>query len=1267
MAITAMEGLEIDQSYNFDNNDDDFCTTILKKFTQISPINEFHQHICTVIGAISQELHDHNVSISDIAYFGSIVSSLDRLSPDHSSPTPSIDALVVLLSLIIPRISAGVLSRKKTLLLELVCNVLRGGRVSENGVVAALKCVSHLLLIRDSSSWDDVAKFYGVLLSYVTDSNPKVRRQSHMCIRDVLQSFQGSPFLSSASEGFTNMLEKLLLFTGASKGAPAEKGAQEILHVLGALKDCLPYISMKYKTSILKYFKTLLGLRKPLVTRRITDSLNILCVHPTVEVKAEALVDLLSILAVSNPVDETSADGLTFTARLLDVGIRKVYNLNRAICIDKLPPVLNSLQDVFGSGFEEPKLAATEAMKNLIQACIDDDLIKEGVSRIKTTSDLDKKSAPSVIEKLCATIGSLIDNRYRDEWDMSFQVVSLMFDKLGEFSCILMRGTIENLASIEKESDEDFPERKQLQECVGSALGAMGPEVFLSILPLKLQTDTLSEINDWLFPILKQYTIGARLRFYVESLLGAVEFLKQKSHKLKLEGRVPSSRVVDSVIYHIWSLLPSFCNYPSDTAESFNILKKVLRIALDGEPDLHGIICSSLQILIQQNKRVLEGTSSLHSDKLTVSSERAISRCTKEVASANMAVLRSSAYDFFSALFEVYVKATKDPGGSLLATVGEFASIADKKIVSRFFLETMRKLLKVTPDAGRAANSRSSMQIDKSSSDDNSLSRARAQLFDLAVSLLPGLGIEETDLLYSAIKPALKDVDGSIQKKAYKVLSMTLKNSDGFISRRPVDLVNLMIEVLPSYHFSAKRHRLDCLYHLIVYVAKDEAEIKRVEIISSFLTEIILALKEANKKTRNRAYEVLVQIGRAFEDEESNGNKGRLLQFFDMVAGCLAGETPHMISAAVKGLARLTYEFSDLLSAAYQVLPLSFLLLQRKNKEIVKANLGLLKVLVAKSQSENLHNHLKVMVEGLLKWPCDTKNHFKAKVKHLLEMLVKKCGLDAVKAVMPEEHMKLLTNIRKIKERREKKLAANSETGSYLSKATTSRRSEWGHTKIFSDFEETSDADTSVGRRSMLSSKLKSRASSLRKSTKSGKTLSEDLLNQLDDEPLDLLDQRKTRLALRSGKVLKRKHDSDDELEVDEDGKLIILEEGKPKTERSSDNDSDDEKSEVASFAPKNSKKLQKRRKTSESGWAYTGNEYASKKARGDVKKKGKLEPYAYWPLDRKMLSRRPEHRASARRGMASVVKMTKNLEGKSVANALAGHSKKAKKAHKKR
>ena len=47
---------------------------------------------------------------------------------------------------------------------------------------------------------------------------------------------------------------------------------------------------------------------------------------------------------------------------------------------------------------------------------------------------------------------------------------------------------------------------------------------------------------------------------------------------------------------------------------------------------------------------------------------------------------------------------------------------------------------------------------------------------------------------------------------------------------------------------------------------------------------------------------------------------------------------------------------------------------------MLQANLGLLKVLVVKSQAEWLQMHLQSMVEGLLKWQTNTKNHFKAKV-----------------------------------------------------------------------------------------------------------------------------------------------------------------------------------------------------------------------------------------------------------------------------------------------
>ncbi|GKD32132.1 hypothetical protein Tco_1242910 [Tanacetum coccineum] len=96
-----------------------------------------------------------------------------------------------------------------------------------------------------------------------------------------------------------------------------------------------------------------------------------------------------------------------------------------------------------------------------------------------------------------------------------------------------------------------------------------------------------------------------------------------------------------------------------------------------------------------------------------------------------------------------------------------------------------------------------------------------------------------------------------------------------------------------------------------------------------------------------------------------------------------------------------------------------------------------------------------------------------------------------------------------------------------------------------------------------------------------------------------------------------------------------------------------DASSQASSNRSVNSRKAEKHRKMTKSGWAYTGSEYSSKKASGGLKQKGKLKPYAYWPLNYKMVSRRPEHRPTARKGMSSVVKLSKRLEGHTVSNAL--------------
>ncbi|GJU90962.1 RRP12-like protein [Tanacetum coccineum] len=104
-------------------------------------------------------------------------------------------------------------------------------------------------------------------------------------------------------------------------------------------------------------------------------------------------------------------------------------------------------------------------------------------------------------------------------------------------------------------------------DCMEAALVALGPETFLKFLPLN------------------------------------VEDLKSAKHEQ--EGRIHLARSIDGFVYSIWSLLPSFCNFSLDTDESFKDFEKALCRAL--QVDLQGVICSSLQNLIRQNKQVIEG------------------------------------------------------------------------------------------------------------------------------------------------------------------------------------------------------------------------------------------------------------------------------------------------------------------------------------------------------------------------------------------------------------------------------------------------------------------------------------------------------------------------------------------------------------------------------------------------------------------------------------------------------------------------------------
>lgn len=154
------------------DSNEDFSSVVLSQFSNSN--NEHHLHICSAIGAMSQELIDQKLPLTPITYFGATCSSLDRLSSSIDPPGHLLDALLTILPLVIDRFSPAVLKTKYVYLSELLIQILRVKSIGINGVVPGLKCASRLLIVREKVGWQDVAQLYGVLISYITDDRLKV-------------------------------------------------------------------------------------------------------------------------------------------------------------------------------------------------------------------------------------------------------------------------------------------------------------------------------------------------------------------------------------------------------------------------------------------------------------------------------------------------------------------------------------------------------------------------------------------------------------------------------------------------------------------------------------------------------------------------------------------------------------------------------------------------------------------------------------------------------------------------------------------------------------------------------------------------------------------------------------------------------------------------------------------------------------------------------------------------------------------------------------
>ncbi|KAG2462020.1 RRP12 protein, partial [Polypterus senegalus] len=270
-----------------------------------------------------------------------------------------------------------------------------------------------------------------------------------------------------------------------------------------------------------------------------------------------------------------------------------------------------------------------------------------------------------------------------------------------------------------------------------------------------------------------------------------------------------------------------------------------------------------------------------------------------------------------------------------------------------------------------------------------------------------------------------------------------------------------------------------------------------------------------------------------------------------------------MISCTILALTRLVYEFKDFMeiSVVEQLLENVCLLLSSKTREVVKAALSFIKVILFVLDIKILTSHVSVLMEGLGSIKDDIRWNLRTKLKNIFTKLMRKFGIE----------------------------------------------------DILAESEPEDEEDVKHARVSKKQSRHKGQAW-----LKEGE----------GDEPLNFLDPKVSQRVLATNPDVKKTPKASHGFKVASDGRLII----------SNDDDDEEEKSEDLSKKINKQEQFSKihffeGRQGSRVGFtAYSSRRLRSyprpdtinvKKGKGDIKKKGKHDPYAYVPLKKTQLNRR--------------------------------------------
>ncbi|CAH0479352.1 unnamed protein product [Peronospora belbahrii] len=1202
-----------------------------------------------VLGAIIDVIYerrgtgDRSAPISPTEYFAALMTALDAASDSHRQEVAQ------LLSMVLPEVPHAVLRGKFAAVAKCLTTVLQEAGDDAMLLRSASACLALALLAQEpaANAWarPELLRSFQVLLTLAMDTRPKVRKAGHKWTIDILElhAAKGCDALSTHTASFAENV-----FASAGKGG---KDDQRLVLLVAFLKTALPLLQRKVVASLVAALAQFLDASSKTLRLVTYEALDALSAAPESQLTADTLCKVVAAVLDAQSSGSLEAQGgpvAIYAVRVPSQTLVRLAAVNAKAARGLLPRVVSAVCSHIATNNDRVQRQAARSLLNILKATISPEVLEtEG-----TFED---------VARVLASLQSLTSLRFQGAWNHVFSLIAELFRFYGSASRPSLEPILVTCCELHEAADQ-LPQQQQggksaqaLSELfalsVGAAIEALGPRSFLEIVPIDHPTEIVSEQRAWLLPVFRDALRFARqggdLAFFADVVLPmarACEAGAREPSVTPLQAKQLQTRAIQ-----LWTLFPSVCARAMDVDTHFKKIAKVLASAMADKrnPELRLAVCQGLQALVKRTRALQKSVARRYhleaGDGDLEDAEEEGGDDEEQVDEAKLARDRAALAKYsgryvpllLSFVEELDPEKDTERAQVLLDTLEGFASLAEAQLIGTIFKRVMQKLLEATTEAKR-------VESDSAGCNSKRVAKLRqtshAQMA-LALALLAHVDDTSVSLLYRVVKPyLLDDADAAMQKRSYAALVAICDLHAKFLSEESQlqDLTRAICESLLTCSVPAKKMRLRVLAHLIRALQAQSATdgLAEKELVPNLVGEIMLCTKEANGKAREAAFELLVAMAMLLRARDPQNG---LMEFMQMVLGGLAARTPHMRSAAVICLSRLVFEFGREDSAIAQAMPALLktvlMLLHEKAREVIKSVIGFMKLGIAVLPKDVLEQFLPDITNGLLVWIGESKNRFRAKTRIILIKLCRKFGYECVAALVPEEDRALIRHIKKTKEREDKK---KSELAAEAAESRAAKKNRGTFEEFMADSDDEADDDDGEA----AAMQVLKRKKALHKKHKGGKVIRED-----EDDIMDFLDDNaavKNIFSAQKGSGHDHDGDSDDEFQMTKDGRMII-----PGNDNDDDmkggGDSDDDekiKQDVASQLQRmgldkkrNDKSNRLKRKRGGDTDGISGREYRAKKAGGDIKKKGKLEPYAYIPLDPKLMAKRNKREAVTRYG----------------------------------